>query len=107
MMHRDTYSPVSVTPRQSDVKEYTANPAKLDYCRNNSISESELHSVLAEIGYGDKHGIASVPFNPGNLHSELQRNQPRWLWVMTQLLAYPTQMGAYTELWAGWSKEVG
>ncbi|KAF2160790.1 hypothetical protein M409DRAFT_28673 [Zasmidium cellare ATCC 36951] len=51
--------------------------------------------------------IVSVPFNPGNLHSELQRTQSWWLWIVTQLLAYPTKMGAYTELWAGWAEEVG
>ncbi|KAK4506038.1 hypothetical protein PRZ48_004003 [Zasmidium cellare] len=49
--------------------------------------------------------IVSVPFNPGNLHSELQRNQSWWLWYVTQLLAHPTKMGAYTELWAGWADE--
>lgn len=50
-------------------------------------------------------GIVSVSFNPGNLATELQRHT----WgaaVMTALLLYPAKLGAYTELWAGWSEEV-
>lgn len=50
-------------------------------------------------------GIVSVSFNPGNLATELQRHT----WggaAMAKLLLYPAKLGAYTELWSGWSEDV-
>ncbi|KAF1808682.1 short-chain dehydrogenase [Eremomyces bilateralis CBS 781.70] len=57
--------------------------------------------------YG-KDGIVSVSWNPGNLASELMRDVPsvaRWLarWVFL----HPVRLGAFTELFAGWSPEIG
>lgn len=50
-------------------------------------------------------GIVSVSFNPGNLASDLQRH----VWggaTMGKYLLYPARLGAYTELWSGWSEDV-
>ncbi|KAK5689112.1 short-chain alcohol dehydrogenase [Elasticomyces elasticus] len=57
--------------------------------------------------YGDKAGIVSNSWNPGNLKSELQRHQTLVESVVTKALIYPTVFGAYTELFAGWSPEAG
>ncbi|KAI1346209.1 hypothetical protein F5Y01DRAFT_320012 [Xylaria sp. FL0043] len=52
-------------------------------------------------------GVVSVTLNPGNLDSELWRNQP---WLLAKFLKWfilhPSINGAYTELFAGLSPEV-
>jgi retinol dehydrogenase-12 len=53
-----------------------------------------------------EHGIISLPINPGNLLSELARDQPVMTRFMVKMLCYPTLMGACTELWAGLSPDV-
>lgn len=52
-------------------------------------------------------GVVANAWNPGNLHTELQRHMGvvvRWL---MKLMLYAPRFGAYTELWAGWSEEAG
>lgn len=51
-------------------------------------------------------GIASVPINPGNLASELARDQTFGLKLVAKLAGYPPVQGACTELFAGLSPEV-
>ena len=51
-------------------------------------------------------GIISVAINPGNLTSELTRDQPASLKIAARVLGYPPPMGACTELFAGLSPEV-
>ncbi|KAL9087507.1 MAG: hypothetical protein Q9165_006618 [Trypethelium subeluteriae] len=51
-------------------------------------------------------GIISVPVNPGNLRSELPRDQGTVLKIVAKLLGYPVVNGAYTELFAGLSPQV-
>jgi retinol dehydrogenase-12 len=51
-------------------------------------------------------GIVSLAINPGNLTSDLARDQPASLKIAAKLLGYPPPMGACTELWAGLSPEV-
>lgn len=52
-------------------------------------------------------GIASVPLNPGNLASDLIREQPGFLQRLLKLLIlYPPVYGAYTLLYAGLSKDI-
>ncbi|ORY02748.1 putative estradiol 17 beta-dehydrogenase [Clohesyomyces aquaticus] len=51
-------------------------------------------------------GIISLPINPGNLTSELARDQPASLKIAAKVLGYPPPMGACTELFAGLSPEV-
>lgn len=53
-------------------------------------------------------GVISNVWNPGNLHSELQRHMSGvGPIIIDLLLKYPTVMGAYTELFAGWAVEAG
>ncbi len=64
-----------------------------------------LASALADqVG---SNGILSVTQNPGNLKTELSRHMPWILVFATSPLLYPAKMGAYTELWAGLSADLG
>lgn len=59
--------------------------------------------------YARRHqadGIVSVAVNPGNLRSDLYRNQGLLFKVVAALFMYPPVNGAYTELFAGLSPEV-
>ncbi|THU94703.1 NAD(P)-binding protein [Dendrothele bispora CBS 962.96] len=50
--------------------------------------------------YGDK-GIVSTSLHPGNLRTELPRHLPAIVPYLAPLVAYPSKMGALTQLWAG------
>ena len=52
-------------------------------------------------------GILSVTQNPGNLKTSLLRHAPWILGFVTAPLLYGAKMGAYTELWAGLSGDLG
>ena len=51
-------------------------------------------------------GVVSVAVNPGNLTSELARDQAMTLKLATKIVGYPPIRGAYTELFAGLSPQV-
>ncbi|KAI0477620.1 putative estradiol 17 beta-dehydrogenase [Xylariaceae sp. FL0804] len=57
----------------------------------------------------DRHyraqGVASVPIDPGNVVSELARDQALKLRIIAWLVCYPTVKGAYTALYAGFSPD--
>ncbi|TLD16914.1 uncharacterized protein PgNI_02332 [Pyricularia grisea] len=88
-----------------------------DLASNNSFSPrvkygiskagNYLHATEYARRFGDK-GIVSVALNPGNLRSDLARHlgslQKAFLNYFVQ---HPTVNGAYTELFAGLSPEVG
>ena len=47
-----------------------------------------------------------MPIDPGNLRSELPRDQGIVLKIVATLLGYPVVNGAYTELYAAFSPDV-
>lgn len=51
-------------------------------------------------------GVVSVAVNPGNLQSDLYRNQGFLFRIAVKLFMYPPLSGAYTELYAGLSPDV-
>ncbi|OTA67956.1 putative short-chain dehydrogenase [Hypoxylon sp. EC38] len=51
-------------------------------------------------------GVISVPLNPGNLSSELYRDQKGFMKLVTSLITYPPINGAYTLLYAGLSPDI-
>ncbi|KAH7017132.1 hypothetical protein EDB80DRAFT_278016 [Ilyonectria destructans] len=51
-------------------------------------------------------GIISIPLNPGNLHSELDRTSSWLFYSARALVCYPPINGAYTELFAAFSPEL-
>lgn len=59
--------------------------------------------------YARRHqadGVVSVPLNPGNLQSDLYRDEGFLFWIGAKLFMYPPLKGAYTELYAGLSPDV-
>lgn len=59
--------------------------------------------------YARRHredGVVSVPLNPGNLQSDLYRDQGFFLKMVTKVIMYPPLYGAYTELFAGLSPDI-
>ncbi|KAF2167313.1 hypothetical protein M409DRAFT_66308 [Zasmidium cellare ATCC 36951] len=52
-------------------------------------------------------GIVSVPFNPGQLATQLSPDDSWTLKLATRIFAYEAVYGAYVELFAGWADEVG
>jgi retinol dehydrogenase 12 len=71
------------------------------------ISKAGVWALGVE--YARRHradGIVSVPINPGNLRSDLARDQGVVLKTVMKLVCYPPVLGAYTELFAGLSPEV-
>ncbi|ROV98388.1 hypothetical protein VMCG_07206 [Cytospora schulzeri] len=59
--------------------------------------------------YAQRHqadGVVSVSLNPGNLQSDLYRDQGFFFRILEKLMMYPPLNGAYTELFAGLSPEV-
>ncbi|OTA85452.1 hypothetical protein M434DRAFT_82686 [Hypoxylon sp. CO27-5] len=51
-------------------------------------------------------GVISIPLNPGNLSSELYRDQKGFMKLVTNLITYPPINGAYTLLYAGLSPDI-
>lgn len=61
-------------------------------------------ALAAQVG---PKGILSVTQNPGNLKTALLRHAPWILGFVTTPLLHSAKMGAYTELWAGLSADLG
>ncbi|KAK3673341.1 short-chain alcohol dehydrogenase [Recurvomyces mirabilis] len=62
------------------------------------------HPISPETG----KGVISNAFNPGNLKTELQRQMRGIMMALISLfMLFPAVFGAYTELFAGWSEEMG
>ncbi|KAJ3051081.1 hypothetical protein HK097_007944 [Rhizophlyctis rosea] len=57
-------------------------------------------------GAESKNNIVSVAWNPGNLRTELQRHTGSFQHAFISLISHPAKMGAYTELFSGWSPDV-
>ena len=62
------------------------------------------NALAAQVG---PKGILSVTQNPGNLKTLLLRHAPWILGFASAPLLYDAKMGAYTELWAGLSRDLG
>lgn len=61
------------------------------------------------VEFGRRHeadGIVSVQINPGNVSSDLAREQSAVLKVIASLVCYPVINGAYTELYAAFSPQI-
>ncbi|KAF2804980.1 short-chain dehydrogenase [Mytilinidion resinicola] len=55
--------------------------------------------------WGDS-GVMSLAFHPGNLKTELGRHTHLFGKLLMTLISHPSILGAYTELFAGWSPTV-
>ncbi|KAK3934114.1 putative estradiol 17 beta-dehydrogenase [Diplogelasinospora grovesii] len=71
--------------------------------------QSKVGAWALGVEYAKRHqadGIVSVPINPGNLQTELPRDQNAMIKLAVKLLCYPAIQGAYTELFAAFSPDV-
>ncbi|RYP45910.1 hypothetical protein DL768_007804 [Monosporascus sp. mg162] len=82
---------------------HTAKPAAERY----GISKAGVWALGIEFARRHREdGILSVPVNPGNLSSELARDQPAMLRLVSRMVGYPPVLGAYTELFAAFDPQV-
>lgn len=91
---------------------------KVHHDRYTDYAQSKAANILLAREYQARYGtvmstsaekrrIVSVPFHPGALKTELLRHQTWYEDVFAALFCRPAVYGAYTELWAGWSEDVG
>ncbi|KAF2003214.1 NAD(P)-binding protein [Amniculicola lignicola CBS 123094] len=74
-------------------------------CYGQSKAANVMLGVEAGRRWGGE-GILSVSFNPGNLASELDRHLGWFQILLVKTMRHPVYLGAYTELFAGWSPEI-
>ncbi|KAF7188130.1 Short-chain dehydrogenase/reductase [Pseudocercospora fuligena] len=79
-----------------------------DQAQNYVLSKIGNIFLAAETArrYGESTGLVSVAVNPGNLDTRLQRNMTWWQYGVARLLLFPAFLGAYTQLYAGWSDDI-
>lgn len=70
---------------------------------------SKCGDWLLAVEYARRHkadGIVSVPINPGNVRTELARDQTLALKIIAHAVVYPIINGVYTQLFAAFSPDV-
>ncbi|KAK5988999.1 Short-chain dehydrogenase/reductase [Cladobotryum mycophilum] len=85
------------------------NYEKKDESKYYKYSQSKAGTIYQGTEYARRfkdQGIISIPLNPGNLKSDLQRHHAGPLVLLGNLILYHPIHGAYTELFAGLSPEV-
>jgi len=89
-----------------DISDLTSPPPhpQKNYITSKTGNWFLASALAAQVG---SEGILSVTQSPGNLKTALLRHTPWILRFMTAPLLYDAKMGAYTELWAGLSEELG
>ncbi|KAH8657662.1 short-chain dehydrogenase [Xylariales sp. PMI_506] len=84
--------------------------AKNKYTQWQNYGMSKAGNILISSEFGLQHasdGILSVAVDPGNLDTELYKHMPKWQHLLAKGLALkPAIYGAYTELYAGFSKTI-
>ncbi|KAK8249189.1 hypothetical protein IWZ00DRAFT_320366 [Phyllosticta capitalensis] len=71
--------------------------------------QSKAANVLLGTEYArrySKDGVLSVSWNPGNLKTELYRHLGAIQGSIAPFFLFPADIGAYVELYAGWSPEI-
>lgn len=99
----EIYAEKDVAFDMDNLDYHIKKPATYQY----GISKTGTWALGAEYARRFKdNGIISIPLNPGNLTSELARDQPTSVKIAAKLVGYPPVNGAYTQLFAGLSPEV-
>ncbi|KAI2465640.1 hypothetical protein F4781DRAFT_408401 [Annulohypoxylon bovei var. microspora] len=87
--------------------------SNLDYHKDRPYLEKYAISKTANWLHGVEFakrykadGVISIPLNPGNLASDLYRDQKGFMKLVMKILTYPSINGAYTLLYAGLSSEI-
>ncbi|RYP45874.1 hypothetical protein DL768_007831 [Monosporascus sp. mg162] len=91
----------------------TADMMQTDALAKKSGNERYWFSKVGNWAHGAEYalrhkadGVISVPVNPGNLQSDLYRDQGLGMRIATKVMMYPPVNGAYTELFAGLSPDI-
>ncbi|KAI1434879.1 short-chain dehydrogenase [Xylaria sp. CBS 124048] len=80
----------------------------VDYTLKYGISKAGLYYLAAEFARQHREdGIISVALNPGNIKSDIGRTANAGMRLFRAIFTYPTVRGAYTQLFAAISKDVG
>ncbi|KAH9899105.1 hypothetical protein F4778DRAFT_186079 [Xylariomycetidae sp. FL2044] len=96
-------------------KNVGATPAMMatEAMAKRSGNERYWYSKVGNLAHGLEYalrqqasGVISVSLNPGNLQSDLYRDQSFFMKLIFKLLLYPVVNGAYTELFAGLSPDI-
>lgn len=96
-------------------KNVGATPKMMDaeLLAKKSPSERYWYSKIGNWAHGTEyalrekaHGVISVTLHPGNLQSDLYRDQGFFMGILVKLLMYPSVNGAYTELFGGLSPDI-
>ena len=86
-----------ISPRQDPLVDYV----------NAKLGNWYLAHHFSTLPSVKSNNILSITQNPGNLKTKLIKNAGSFAYYTAYLLLYPPKMGAYTELWAGLSQELG
>tara|TARA_R110002003_G_scaffold30_2_gene1805 strand:- start:12092 stop:12751 length:660 start_codon:yes stop_codon:yes gene_type:complete len=102
---------VTFVPNNVDVEggERRMEMIKEDWKGGPSYAQSKAADIIlatetAKRWAGD--GIISTSLNPGNLRTELVRDRSWFEKFVAGWLNHPAEMGAWTELYAGWSPDI-
>ena len=99
----EIYAHQSIAIQQDNLDYHIDKPVHYKY--GISKTGNYLHAVEFARRY-KAEGVVSIPLNPGNLTSDLYREQSLWLTLLSKLVGYPPVFGAYTELFAGLSPNI-
>jgi NAD(P)-dependent dehydrogenase (short-subunit alcohol dehydrogenase family) len=83
------------TPPNDNVRNYT----------NSKVGNMFLSSEFTRRHENKDQGIVSVALNPGAANTNLLRNA-KWMWFFSYPLLYSPKLAAYTELYAGLSRDI-
>lgn len=98
---------VDFAPQNGMSKESIGQPSH-NQQDNYTASKTGNWFLAAQLAdHVSQHGILSVTVNPGNLSTDLTRHMPRIVPILVAPLLYKAVYGAYSELWAGLSQELG
>ncbi|OJD32888.1 short-chain dehydrogenase [Diplodia corticola] len=93
-----------------DLDEQTGEPKVLGTPQQN-YGQSKSGNVFLGTEFARRYskdsGIVSSSWNPGNLYTELYRHTGPVEQLVARTTLYPAIKGAYTELYAGWSPDIG
>ncbi|KAH7114233.1 hypothetical protein B0J11DRAFT_594735 [Dendryphion nanum] len=99
----------AVAPKGGVLFDEETGLARGDLGREKAYGQSKAGNVMLGVEGArrwGKDGILSLSFNPGNLQTELLRHTSVIQKALTKVLMHPVEMGALTELYAGWSPDI-
>lgn len=90
------------------LSELSPSAASTDQPRNYAMSKAGNWFLASELDKRVREaGIVSIAANPGNLRTTIWDNAPWYIQIGVKIVLHDAKFGAYTELWAGMSEEVG